>query len=1231
MHPSRRPRRPISRLLLVLGAVLPLVVGLTVQTAGAAGIPKTPSLQAAASTPQRITLLTGDVVAVADAGGWRHTASVTPAAGRESVTFHTLQVDGELQVIPSDAVPYLSSGVLDDDLFTVTKLLDEGYGDRPTLPLIVSWGPGIRSASRSVAGTEVVRTLTSIDGAALEADVDNVGAVWNALTPGSSAVASTPSTASAGRMAGGIQHVWLDGRAKAVLDRSVAQIGAPDAWAAGYDGAGVDVAVLDTGIDAEHPDLKGQVAQAKDFTDSPSGTADLYGHGTHVASTIAGSGAGAGGRYKGVAPKSDLLIGKVLGDEGFGYDSQIIAGMEWAADEGASVVNMSLGGGPSDGTDPLSLAVDQISAATGALFIVAAGNDGGEGDVATPSTAPSALSVAAVDRDESLADFSSRGPRQNDGGLKPEISAPGVGIVAARANGTSMGEPVDALYTASSGTSMATPHVAGAAALLAQQHPDWSGPQLKDALVSTARPNADLDVFEQGAGRVDLTRAVHQQVTATGVADFGKQGDDQTAQRRTVTYRNGGRQAVILDLAVTVRNVDDPRDGGAFSAPTTVTVPAGGTADVEVVLDNALLDRGRWSGALVATGPDGISTQTAVGAVRTGRLHTLKIKAVGFDGQDTFVPVLTVFGDQPGSDYLGFMEAGEVGEIQVEEGTYVVQAIISNRDPQDSRNGTLIIPDLRVTSDRTIVLDARKTRPIEIRTPEVAEQQTVISWYTHRVFATGRDIQHGVMSFAETKPWVTPTDPVPDGEFEFSSRWQLVRPSALVTVPGSSERPQVNLLQVSPVLSGTRRLEVVAPTSGMRGVRGKVVVMPAADQEVETTQAQAAADAGATAIILIRPADEGIRTVFRPERERGPIPAMVTTVKGGAQLLALAKRHDKITLETSRETPYVYDVMQVSKKAVPAHIVHTVDARNSHRVTTDYADNGGASRWAQEQRFGWRPWMTYAWNDTYRMVSTPSHRVEWVSADDSVWSHRVSHVYDSWAAVVKHGMFEPARTYRPGTSKETWFGPVVRPAAVPDIPSTRLGDVLRFEVPEFMDADGHYLVGDATSSTARLYRNGAVIAEAPDARRSFDVSGDASYRLELDISRDEDEWQRGIRSSTDWTFRSARPKGDAAEVLPLLQVQYDVPADTSGRATRLPHLVGLDVTDQVGTAVRGATLSAQASFDDGKTWRKLAVVSWRGSFVAAVPGGSKPVSLKVTASHGSSKVVQEVIRAYDRR
>lgn len=129
--------------------------------------------------------------------------------------------------------------------------------------------------------------------------------------------------------------------------------------------------------------------------------------------------------------------------------------MQWAVDQGADVVNMSLGGGPGDGTDLMSRTLNEMSAASGTLFVVAAGNDGARETVGTPGAADSALTVGSVTKDDKLSEFSSRGPRLGDFGLKPEISAPGSDIIAARAAGTNPEISVDEYYATMSGTSMA--------------------------------------------------------------------------------------------------------------------------------------------------------------------------------------------------------------------------------------------------------------------------------------------------------------------------------------------------------------------------------------------------------------------------------------------------------------------------------------------------------------------------------------------------------------------------------------------------------------------------------------------------------------------------------------------------------------------------------------------------------------------------------------------------------
>jgi serine protease AprX len=187
--------------------------------------------------------------------------------------------------------------------------------------------------------------------------------------------------------------------------------------------------------------------------------------------------------------------------------SDVMDGVEWAVDQGAHIINLSLGeAGSSDGIDPLS---DLCEAAVkrGVVVVAAAGNEGPMGyTVGSPAAAPNVITVGAASDLNRIAEFSSRGPTA-DGRPKPDIVLPGVDIVAARSQGTNMGTPVDAYYTSASGTSMATPHAAGLCALVLQTAPKLTPCEVKRLIVSTAF-DLGFGPNTQGAGLADAWAAV---------------------------------------------------------------------------------------------------------------------------------------------------------------------------------------------------------------------------------------------------------------------------------------------------------------------------------------------------------------------------------------------------------------------------------------------------------------------------------------------------------------------------------------------------------------------------------------------------------------------------------------------------------------------------------------------------------------------------------------------------
>jgi subtilisin family serine protease len=778
------------------------VAGLVVATV-AAGVfvpAATAAPVIAAQGPQgTVTLVTGDRVTLGGPSG----LDVTPARGREHIGITaTTDERGHVNVVPRDAAALVDAGRVDPRLFDVTALISTGYDDasRPELPLIVD-GATTRAA-------QVVRELPSVGATAVR--VQRSGEFW--------AAASTQA-----------DRIWLDGPVEMTLDRSAAQISAPTAWEAGFTGAGTTVAVLDTGIDVTHPDLDDAVTAQENFSESDT-TDDRRGHGTHVASTITGDST----KYRGIAPDTTLLNGKVLGDEGGGSESGVIAGMEWAAANGADVINMSLGSPwPSDGTDPLSLALNRIAAESGALFVVAAGNSGpGEQSIGSPAAADAALTVGAVDRDDQLAAFSSRGPRWQNDAIKPDITAPGVGIVAAKAKNGVIGDPVEDGYVALNGTSMATPHVAGAAAILAGQHPEWTAEQLKAHLMGSAVPNESLTVFEQGAGRVDVAAAVTSPVSAApasisnGVVQWPHDDDQPIAT--PVTFTNSGTEPITLDLTV-----DTTAPPGMFTAaPAKLTIPAGGQANATVTTDTGVDAKdGIHTGALVATAGE-VTVRTPLTVTREVESYDMTLTFIDRNGAPTanhffrFMDLATRRG-------VSSEENASTLTVRIPKGTYYFDGWIDTGEQVTQ----LAEPTITVTGDSELVFDARDGRQAGIQVDEPTARPG-------NVLVEGiRQTEWGNVLLVHFRRnfdgfFVRPSRTSAPGRFTHRTRAELAEPDGTGTSPGFANSPYLYHVEwsadgVVPAEQSRRftneqlakvRSTHAVSTPGLLGVRNDMVV-----------------------------------------------------------------------------------------------------------------------------------------------------------------------------------------------------------------------------------------------------------------------------------------------------------------------------------------------------------------------------------------------------------------------
>ncbi|MBB0243135.1 S8 family serine peptidase [Streptomyces alkaliphilus] len=650
--------------------------------AGPAGPTGNGTFAGESPAPRTLTLITGDRVRLNPDGS---VAGILPAEGREDIPVHVLQGGDGTLVLPHDVTDAIADGTLDRRLFDTAELTRPEYEEIDGLPVIVLYeedgegGAEAREALHAEVDTDAPVELDSIDAEALTLAEEETAPAWEALTveADTTARSKTPLLDGAS-LAPGVRALVLDGVVEATLNSSPARIGAPAARELGLDGEGVTVAILDTGIDATHPDLADRVVKQVNFSDAPE-IGDVAGHGTHVGSTVAGTGAASDGLYTGVAPGADILDVKVLNDWGSGLESGVIAGMEWAVEQNADIVNMSLGYFVTDAVHSVEEALERLSAQSDTLFVIAAGNEGPfTASLRAPATAEAALTVGALDWDDTVADFSSSGPRFRDGLPKPDLTAPGVEITAAAA-GTGG-------YVAMGGTSMASPHVAGAAALLAQARPELTPEELKAVLVGSAVGLADTPVHRQGTGRIDIPRALAADVIAEPVSlGFGliPWGSGETDPiTRELTYRNLGTEDITLRLSLDALTPDgSPAPEGMFAlAADEVTVPAGGTASVEVTADPGLGEEGAgvYGTAVIATDGER-EVRTAGSLYMELRMSTVRVEHLDRAGEPTENWTTKAFNPITGEERFFEPDPDEgshVGRLRLTEGNWTIDTRI---------------------------------------------------------------------------------------------------------------------------------------------------------------------------------------------------------------------------------------------------------------------------------------------------------------------------------------------------------------------------------------------------------------------------------------------------------------------------------------------------------------------------------------------------------------------------
>ncbi|MGM9997957.1 MAG: S8 family peptidase [Candidatus Bruticola sp.] len=429
---------------------------------------------------------------------------------------------------------------------------DMSVTDDGSVRFILSFGKDVKTAdtekflkTQENSGNTISSKFPLINGYSVDVKPENIDKMLTSLPVGTQIAVDRPLTFDNPTLMKSTSGAESAADKKVVADVSDALIGINEVWDMGYTGKGQTIAIIDSGI-YPHPDLEGKITGWVDMQEGTLKPTDTYGHGTHVAGIAAGSGVKSAGVHKGVAPDANVVGVRISNV------SEAIKGIQWVIENkdrlGIGVVNISLGDFAmrSYKDDPWAQAAEKAMEA-GLVVCVAAGNDGpSERNISTPGTHPDVITVGALDdngtldrSDDKVADFSSRGPTNIDGINKPDLIAPGVDIYGPLAPNADIDNEKlphwGSDYVAISGTSMATPMVAGVAACLKQANPNLTHKDVKEILVKSCDNYLDEPKNVQGAGLINAKKALELALTwetSQDIADLSKSSESDSSSAK---------------------------------------------------------------------------------------------------------------------------------------------------------------------------------------------------------------------------------------------------------------------------------------------------------------------------------------------------------------------------------------------------------------------------------------------------------------------------------------------------------------------------------------------------------------------------------------------------------------------------------------------------------------------------------------------------------------------------
>ncbi|MDX3073983.1 S8 family serine peptidase [Streptomyces sp. MI02-7b] len=811
-----------------------------------------------------------------------------------------------------------------------------------------------------------------------------------------------------------------------------------------------------------------------------------------------------------------------------------------------------------------------------------------------------------------------------------------------------------------SGTSMAAPHVTGAAVLLAQKHPQWSARQIKDTLLSTSALTPDYTPYQAGAGRLDVGAAyLRDQVVATGSVDVGlvrwTKDRKHDPVKRKITYINTTGSAVTLRL--TVDRGASP--AGAFTlAADHVTVPAHGTSTVEVVAAPTGLAAGQYGAQVIARSGAGV-VHTAVGMSVESERYDLTVHLKDSAGKPVSGGVEIVGAD--GKSTYVWVPDGRLTSRWV-PGSYTLVSMMDvegRNGPHSLGYAVLTEPEVELKADREVELDASRIRQVKVDTPKpTAVTTSRVDLY--RSFTSSEPTYKDAQALYEIMMispeydslWALPTkSEVKKGSFVFTTRIRAKQTPLKITY-GRHSLDDTVLVQPgsAPFQDGASHVEAVFAGTGRPAdyaglsARGKAVIVRA-DAEVTPADRMAAARAaGAEFLLVVNNADGRLVDWYgNPDgRTAGPIPVASVTVDEGADLIKAitSPGTTKLKVEAHPSPEYLYDLADYHQGGIPDDPSAATDPGSLARVDNVFASPAGKE--IRESREDNPPYQerpaAFPYNVYQRVPPVvfprepvaPGPRTDWVSADVR-WQQY---------AGVADGMttYTDIVSYRPGSvQSEHWYGPIIRPRFLSFELPHRYGDFMQGIIKGYGDGGSAHSGSAPHLSTDRdfaLYQGDTkIMGNFPDGPDEFGVGGLAPqklpYRLVVDTRGDTDITPYSATTHTEWSFQSSTADD---QPIPLVQLDYDTAVDLAGWAKRTsdfsvkPVVLGSDDAKDGVSSVK-----LEVSYDDGASWQPQELRAAKGTWQAQLhaPARAGYVSIRVTAKqHNGGGITQTVTRAF---